>query len=69
MDATAFLEKLLADGYAGKVDLIYTDPPWGCMKTNRGKSILESDKIYTTDIQRVCECMAKLLSEKGNDIS
>ena len=59
------MQKLLEDGYTGKIDLIYTDPPWGIMKEGRSQKIIQSDKVYSTDIKRAAELMAKLVAETG----
>jgi hypothetical protein len=63
--ALDFLQDLLDQGLAGKVDLIFTDPPWGTNYEGRSKNVMKSDVIYVGDIAKVAELIAKLLCDKG----
>jgi len=64
-DAAIFLQELLDQGLGGKVDLLFTDPPWGTNKEGRSKNILASDIVYQGDVARIAELSAKLLSDTG----
>ena len=63
--ALDFLQDLLDQGLAGKVDLIFTDPPWGTNYEGRSKNVMKSDVIYVGDIAKVAELIAKLLNDTG----
>ena len=64
-DAAVFLQELLDQDLGGKVDLLFTDPPWGTNKEGRSKNILASDVLYQGDVAKIAELSAKLLSDTG----
>ena len=64
-DAVVYLEGLLEQGLGGKVDLLFTDPPWGTNKEGRTKNILASDVLYAGDVAKIAELTSKLLSDTG----
>ena len=58
-----FINSMNVD-YMGQVDFLFTDIPWSVL-TKKG-SRRDDDKFYSTDVQPMCDHIAKMLTKTGS---
>ena len=64
-DVKDWIDSDHGQSYHGQVDLILTDPPWGVLYDTKGDRLRSDIKLYRSDIPRICDYVARALTNSG----